>query len=207
MKTSDFYQGDILGNIASMFDLAVNNYHIDGDKFWDMFVISGVAEQIEKKNPKYSAGKSGEELILEVLVAVGFKTDKKESSYYFGRSAEFWSGHIIAKSHMLLKESFKEIHSSIKFSELQNMYKTLHEAPDEKTVEIIENRLCNKIVNLKRYRENLDLSQSQLAEQSGVSIRTIQAYEQKEKDINKASVSILAALAEVLKCSINDLLE
>ena len=207
MKTSDFYHGDILGNIASMFDLAVNNYHIDGDKFWDMFVISGVAEQIEKKNPKYSAGKSGEELLLEVLVAVGFKTDKKEASYYFGRSAEFWSGHIIAKSHMLLKESFKEIHSSIKFSELQNMYKTLHEAPDEKTVEIIENRLCNKIVNLKRYRENLDLSQSQLAEQSGVSIRTIQAYEQKEKDINKASVSILAALAEVLKCSINDLLE
>ena len=207
MKTSDFYHGDILGNIASMFDLAVNNYHIDGDKFWDMFVISGVAEQIEKKNPKYSAGKSGEELLLEVLVAVGFKTDKMESSYYFGRSAEFWSGHIIAKSHMLLKESFKEIHSSIKFSELQNMYKTLHEAPDEKTVEIIENRLCNKIVNLKRYRENLDLSQSQLAEQSGVSIRTIQAYEQKEKDINKASVSILAALAEVLKCSINDLLE
>lgn len=207
MKTSDFYHGDILGNIASMFDLAVNNYHIDGDKFWDMFVISGVAEQIEKKNPKYSAGKSGEELLLEVLVAVGFKTDKKESSYYFGRSAEFWSGHIIAKSHMLLKESFKEIHSSIKFSELQNMYKTLHEAPDEKTVEIIENRLCNKIVNLKRYRETLDLSQSQLAEQSGVSIRTIQAYEQKEKDINKASVSILAALAEVLKCSINDLLE
>ena len=207
MKTSDFYQGDILGNIASMFDLVINNYHIDGDKFWDMFVISGVAEQIEKKNPKYSAGKSGEELLLEVLVAVGFKTDKKESSYYLGRSAEFWSGHIIAKSHMLLKESFKEIHSLIKFSELQNMYKTLHEASDEKTVEIIENRLCNKIVNLKRYRENLDLSQSQLAEQSGVSIRTIQAYEQKEKDINKASVSILAALAEVLKCSINDLLE
>ena len=87
------------------------------------------------------------------------------------------------------------------------MYKTLHEAPDEKTIEIIEQRFIRKIVNLKKLRENLDISQSQLAEQSGVSIRTIQAYEQKDKDINKASVSILKALADVLKCSISDLLE
>ena len=207
MKISDFYQTDILSNVASMFDLAVNNYDIDGDKFWDMFVISGLAEQIEKNNPKFSAGKSGEELLLEVLSLVGVKADKKITSYYFGRSAEYWSGHIIAKSRILLNASFKEIHSSIRFFELQNMYKTLHEAPDEKTVEIIGNRVCNKIVKLKKYRDNLELSQSQLAEQSGVSIRTIQAYEQKEKDINKASVSILTALSEVLKCSISDLLE
>lgn len=207
MRISDFYQADILSNIASMFDLAVNNYFIDGDKFWDMFVISGVADQIEKKNPKYAAGKSGEELLLDVISQVGFNANKKETSYYFGRSAEYWAGHIISKSHIVLKKSFKDIHSSIRFSELQNMYKTLHEAPDEKTIEIIEQRFIRKIVNLKKLRENLDISQSQLAEQSGVSIRTIQAYEQKDKDINKASVSILKALADVLKCSISDLLE
>lgn len=207
MRISDFYHTDILGNIASMFDLAVNNYLIDGDKFWDMFVISGVAEQIEKKNPKYAAGKSGEELLLDIISIVGFKANKKETFYYFGRSAEYWAGYIIAKSHIALRKSFKDIHSSIRFSELQNMYKTLHEAPDEKTVEIIEHRLNDKIVNLKKLRENLELSQSQLAEQSGVSVRTIQAYEQKEKDINKASATILATLADVLKCSISDLLE
>lgn len=36
MMISNFYSDDIVGNLASMFDLAVNDYNIDGDKFWDM---------------------------------------------------------------------------------------------------------------------------------------------------------------------------
>ena len=67
MKISNFYSSDIVSNLASMFDLAVNDYNIDGDKFWDMFVISGIAEQIENNNPKYTAGQSGEELLLEII--------------------------------------------------------------------------------------------------------------------------------------------
>ena len=207
MMISNFYSSDIVSNLASMFDLAVNDYNIDGDKFWDMFVISGIAEQIENNNPKYTAGQSGEELLLEIIRRTGITATKESKEYIFGRSAEYWCGYIIANSQIALNKSFKEIHNLIAFEELQNMYKTLHEAPAEKTIEIIEKRSLLKPTKLKLKRENLNMSQADLAEKSGVSKRTIQAYEQRDKDINKASVEIVSKLASALNCSIDDLLE
>lgn len=207
MMISNFYSDDIVDNLASMFDLAVNDYNIDGDKFWDMFVTSGIAEQIENNNPKYTAGQSGEELLLEIIRRTGVTAVKKSKEYIFGRSAEYWCGYIIAKSQIALNKSFKELHNLIAFEELENMYKTLHEAPAEKTIEIIEKRYLLKPTKLKLKRENLDMSQADLAEKSGVSKRTIQAYEQRDKDINKASVEIVSKLASALNCSIGDLLE
>ncbi len=207
MKISNFYSSDIVSNLASMFDLAVNDYNIDGDKFWDMFVISGIAEQIENNNPKYTAGQSGEELLLEIIRRTGMMATKESKEYIFGRSAEYWCGYIIANSHIALGKAFKELHNLIAFEELRNMYKTLHEAPAEKTIEIIEKRSLLNPTKLKLKRENLDMSQADLAEKSRVSKRTIQAYEQREKDINKASVEIVSKLASSLNCSIDDLLE
>jgi DNA-binding transcriptional regulator YiaG len=207
MMISNFYSDDIVGNLASMFDLAVNDYNIDGDKFWDMFVTSGIAEQIENNNPKYTAGQSGEELLLEIIRRTGITAIKESKEYFFGRSAEYWCGYIIAKSRIALNKSFKEIHNLIAFEELENMYKTLHEAPAEKTIEIIEKRSMLNPTKLKLKRENLDMSQADLAEKSSVSKRTIQAYEQRDKEINKASVEIVSKLASALNCSIGDLLE
>jgi DNA-binding Xre family transcriptional regulator len=42
---------------------------------------------------------------------------------------------------------------------------------------------------------------------SGVNIRTIQQYEGRSKDINKAAGATLRSLAQVLSCRIEDLLE
>lgn len=61
--------------------------------------------------------------------------------------------------------------------------------------------------NLKNIRTASGLSQSQLAERSGVSLRMIQYYEQGYKDINKASIDTAFRLAVALKCRIEDLLE
>ena len=60
---------------------------------------------------------------------------------------------------------------------------------------------------LKLRRLQRELTQYQLANISGVSIRMIQHYEQREKDINKASAITLHKLATALHCSIEDLLE
>ena len=46
-----------------------------------------------------------------------------------------------------------------------------------------------------------------LAEKSGVHIRNVQQYEQRAKDINKAAVITLVALAKSLNCEIENLLE
>ncbi|MEG1085160.1 MAG: helix-turn-helix transcriptional regulator [Anaerovoracaceae bacterium] len=59
---------------------------------------------------------------------------------------------------------------------------------------------------LKELRETRKLSRSQLAEKSGVNVRTIEAYEQGLKDINKAQGITLYKLANALGCQIEELL-
>ena len=61
--------------------------------------------------------------------------------------------------------------------------------------------------NLKKIRIEKGLTQGQLAIKSHVELRTIQAYEQGYRDINKASYENLSKLATALKCSVNELLE
>lgn len=61
--------------------------------------------------------------------------------------------------------------------------------------------------NLKRIRTIYGCSQKKLAEMSGVSLRSIQMYEQRNKDINKAQSESLYRLAKALGCKMEDLLE
>ena len=53
----------------------------------------------------------------------------------------------------------------------------------------------------------MKLTQKELADASGVPIRTIQQYEQRQKDINKAQAKYLVMLARILCCDMEDLLE
>lgn len=61
--------------------------------------------------------------------------------------------------------------------------------------------------NLQRIRKAAGMSQSQLAQASGVNFRTIQAYESGLKDINAAAGIRLHQLAQALSCTIESLLE
>lgn len=63
------------------------------------------------------------------------------------------------------------------------------------------------MTNLQRIRLERGLSQSQLANAANISLRTIQAYEQKAKDINKAQLKIACKLAKVLSIRPEELLE
>ena len=61
--------------------------------------------------------------------------------------------------------------------------------------------------NLKTLRVKSGLSQRELSEISGVPLRTIQQYEQRQKNINKAQAEYLILLAQALCCKPADLLE
>ncbi|MCQ2754721.1 MAG: helix-turn-helix domain-containing protein [bacterium] len=63
------------------------------------------------------------------------------------------------------------------------------------------------MTNLKFFREKLGLSQSQLALKSGVSVRMIQNYEQKTKNINNAAAITVWKISVVLGCKMEDLIE
>lgn len=60
--------------------------------------------------------------------------------------------------------------------------------------------------NLKSIRETKNISQSKLAELSGVSVRMIQHYEQGVKDISKAQAITVYNLAQALECTVEDLI-
>lgn len=61
--------------------------------------------------------------------------------------------------------------------------------------------------NLKKIREEKNVTQIKLAEVSGVSLRMIQYYEQGVKDINKAQGITLYKISQALECKIEDILE
>lgn len=63
------------------------------------------------------------------------------------------------------------------------------------------------MTNLQRIRNSRSLSQSQLAKTSGVSVRMIQYWEQRAKNINMAAASTVLKLADALDCEVRDLLE
>lgn len=63
------------------------------------------------------------------------------------------------------------------------------------------------MTNLQRLRLAAGLSQAQLADKAGISVRTVQGYECERRDINKAYLQIGCKLAEVLSVRPEDLLE
>ena len=63
------------------------------------------------------------------------------------------------------------------------------------------------MTNLQRIRLQRGLSQSKLAKASGVKLRSIQHWEQGDRNINKAAVDTVVSIAKVLGCTVVDLME
>lgn len=61
--------------------------------------------------------------------------------------------------------------------------------------------------NLRIKRVEKGWSQSELANISGVNIKTLRLYEQKEEPLNSAKLKTLCALCIALECKIEDILE
>lgn len=64
-----------------------------------------------------------------------------------------------------------------------------------------------KKMKIQELRKAAGFSQSGLAKEADVSVRTLQHYEQGDKDINKAEGMVLYRIAVALGCKVEDLLE
>jgi len=73
--------------------------------------------------------------------------------------------------------------------------------------QIIEKSSIGRVSNLQQIRKASGMTQRMLAEKSGTTLRMIQLYEQRAKDINKAQVGTIVKIARVFGCEITDLLE
>ena len=207
------YQEIYLSNAQSMlgdaFDYAINVCHIPGSSFVKLFIASPISKRLENGEPSYLSGKSGIEVAMEILAETTGKVPDVAPQEHFGRSREYWIGWAVAYYQWFSGRSYSDIFKVVSFEELQKMYDPLHEADITKFADILDARMREFFADtsLKRIRTAYGCTQAELAKRSGVSLRSIQMYEQRNKDINKASAETLLRLSKVLGCTMEDLME
>lgn len=195
--------------IGDAFDYAVNTCGIIGTDFVKLFIASSVSKRMENGEPAYLAGKSGIEIVREIVAETKGQELQIEPQEHFGRSKEYWIGWAIAYYQWYSGRKYSDIFKVLSFEDLQKMYYTLHEADITKFVNIVDSKIKEYFseTNLKRIRTAYGFTQAELAERSGVSLRSIQMYEQRNKNINKASADSMYSLAKALGCTMEDLIE
>lgn len=206
---SEFYLNDAKQNLAEFFEYAINTCEFDANMFAKLFVQSGYADKFERGNPAIVAGMSGIELAKKVIAYAYQNYKFPDRVFSEDRSNVYWAGWALAEYQWITCKRFKDIFSRVSLAEIISMYSVYHEMDIEHFIEDL-NKKCNAIeqeTRLKTIRENRGISQTELAKLSGVKLRSIQMYEQKVNDIDKAQVGTIYKLSRVLGCTIEDLLE
>ena len=208
---SELYLDDAMNNLGDMVEYAVCDLGFDPDEFFGWFISSGISSMFEKGNPKYVAGMSGYELAEAVLSNTNVSYQRREPSYLDFKGREYWAGWILAYYQWKTGRRFEDIvKDGLTLSTIFSMY-ILHEADESKFVnvadQIIAEKMARRKTKLHQIRKARGFTQQELSEASGVSLRMIQLYEQRQNDINKAQVTVVINLARVLGCDVEDLLE
>lgn len=152
---------------------------------------------------------SGVELARNVLHYVSAEDELPKASFSEEKSPEYWAGWALAEYQWYTGRRFKDIFEKVRPSAVVNMYPLFHEMDIMRFVEEME-RLCSEVceeTRLKKIRESRGISQNDLASRADVSLRSIQMYEQRGNDIDKAQGKTLYRLSRVLGCTVEDLLE
>ena len=179
------------------FDYAINTCGISGEDFIKYFTSSSVSTRMENGEPAFLAGKSGIEIAVDVVFETTGRQLNNTPQDHFGRSREYWIGWAVCYYQWFSARSFSDIFHVLSYEDLRNMYYTLHEADITKFADIVDNRMREhfKDTNLKRIRASYGCTQAELSERSGVSLRSIQMYEQRNNPAACSSLGFLSGLA------------
>ena len=206
---SESYLSDAKDRLSQFFDYLINDCGMKADWVASIFLSSGYAEQFERGNPAILAGMSGIELARVVVKATYKKKKLPEPRYSEGLSPEYWAGWALAEYQWYSGKRFKDIFEHVKMSEIIPMYSIYHEMDVSQFIEAMDERCSTELPEgrLKKLRESRGLSQAELAKRSGASLRSIQMYEQRVNDIDKAQAQTVYKLSRVIGCAMEDLLE
>lgn len=195
--------------LGRMLDFAVYDLKYDIAVFFDYFILSGVGMRFEKGDFTLLAGMSGVELAYEVLEQSNIEYERVRPNYTIDRSEEYWTGWALAYYQWETSLSFAEIVRNIPIRDILALYSPYHEMDIRQFVDKMNElyRAAKPETNLKLRRQSIGLTQRELAQLAGVPVRTIQQYEQRQKNINKAQAEYLVMLARALYCEVTDLLE
>lgn len=205
---SELYLEDAMSSLGAMLDYAVGVLNEDLGLFYDRFLVSGIADEIAIGNPKYLGGMSGVELALTVARRTGKEVVEKEATVYPGR--EYWTGWTLAYLQWYFNLSFQVLHAKgVTAESICARYAPLHEADMSKSVQVARAIIQEheKGQNpFKKARKNARLTQRELAERSGVSLRALRAYEQAHIVGGHASAQGMYNISRVLGCPMDYLL-
>ena len=202
---NELYVNNARSTMATMLDFAVNYKNEQIDLFFAEFITSGIARMFGLGDPAIIMGKTGIDLYYDVKKRY---VDNSFVNYQsINRSPEFWLGSYLAFAQWYLNRTFQEITFAVSLSEMLSWYNTDHEADVIRFADKLESRIIQSNNNLKTIRNRNGLSQSALANLSGVGLRNIQMFEQGKNDISKAQNNTLAALSRRLNCEQQDLVQ
>lgn len=195
--------------LADAVDYAVVDLGVSTDDFLTFFAISDVARRIERGDRSVIHGVSGIELAQRVLADKTGMSDFRVAETRYSRSVAYWVGWILATYQWFSNREFREILLALPGSTIAKMYGVYHEAPEERFFAAAEEIVRESFpeTRLKRIRMAYGCTQARLAEMSGVGLRSIQMYEQRKKNINKAEAESVLRLARALGCEMEDLIE
>jgi DNA-binding XRE family transcriptional regulator len=198
-------------SLAWMFDYAVNGCELELENFYQYFLRSTYSKRFAYGESSVIAGMSGVELAYRVMQEHDTGTVFVEPVFSIERSPEYWLGSYLAYYQWYRNLPFSQITERVGIDDIQLMYKKYHEMDVGQFVDGLDEMRADarmrQITRLQEYRRRLQISQKELAEQSGVPLRTIQQYEQGQKNINHARVEYVIALSKILYCRPEDLLE
>ncbi|MBQ1407591.1 MAG: helix-turn-helix transcriptional regulator [Eubacterium sp.] len=215
--------------LGGMLDCAVHSLHLNAQAFMNLFIASGAASRFEQGDIRTITGMSGAELAYEIMELSGLEYTRIQLRFTTGQSREYSLGQILTRCQWETGLSFDDIIDTIPTQDifsmieeqqnemrrkLQDIWPPLPNMNDpaekaKRTRDIVltvSSLLIEKVssanheTHLKTIRRRNGMSQSKLASASGVPLRTIQQYEQRQKDINRAQFEYLVKLAAALNC-------
>jgi len=186
--------------LGNMFDYLVNDCNLNIDDIWNRYINSSLSTLLYAGDVSLLAGKSGIEIAKEL-----YDIDI-EPTLIINKSKEYWAGWALAYYSWYKNINYKDIEVDI--LDIIALYNPYHEMDIEQFCDKLDEiRNTSKQSNLKLRRINIGYSQSKLSELTGIPLRTLQQYEQKQKNINKAQAEYVISLSQVLFCNPIDLME
>lgn len=123
----EIYLGQARVSLGRMLDFAVYDLNYDVEKFFDMFITSGVAARFEVGDCSIVAGKSGIEIAYMVLERSGLDIPWTNPKFTANRSEEYWTGWALAYYQWETALSFAEVVGMVSIKRIQSLYVPYHE--------------------------------------------------------------------------------
>ena len=213
--------------LGKMLDFAVHSLHMDVNNMLTLFAASGTSSLFERGDIRTIVGMSGIELAYDVLERCGISYERVPARHTRGQSSEYYLGYCLAYIQYRLSVAFSEILRDFSCRDFLSNYAAartdylsslpLTISSDERSLGLLDSgkRYADNAVDsflaakigvenidtgslLKNARIKNGLSQSALAKAAGIPLRTLQQYEQGQKDIGKARAEYIISLASAL---------